>query len=220
MKRTVIPHAAMLIAALLPLSGTSLLSAQTSLYRAVPNASKLRLEGDSSMHKWAVETTLISGSMELPADFPLDASKPLPTALSALPKVQVGLPISEMRSDKDSATMDERMYKELKSAEHPRITYRLTEMKPGKAEGGKIGFDTKGELVVAGVTNVISMPVTFEKQPDNKLKVSGAVNMKISDFKIEPPSFRFIGVEAMKTKDEIKVSFEWVTALRSPQPAK
>jgi polyisoprenoid-binding protein YceI len=141
--------------------------------------------------------------------------------LSALPKVQVSLPVSEMHNDKKSPTMDERMNKELKSADHPRITYRLTEMKPGKAEGGKVGFDTKGELVVAGVTNAISMPVTFEKQPDNKLKVSGAVEMKISDFKIIPPAFTIpiIG-DAMKTKDEIKVSFEWVTALRTAQPAK
>jgi polyisoprenoid-binding protein YceI len=116
--------------------------------------------------------------------------------------------------------MDERMNKELKSEDHPRIAYRLTEMKPGKVQGGKIGFDTKGELTVAGVTNVISMPVTFEKQADNKLKVSGAVALKMTDYKITPPAFTILGLSAMKTGDDVKISFDWLTEPRAAAGAK
>ena len=132
MKLSVTLRAAVLAAALITFSTAAALQAQTLLYRAVPNASKLRMDGDSTIHRWAVETTLIGGTMELPADFPLDPSKPMPAAVSALPKVQANILVDQLHNNKKSETMDDRMKQELKSSEHPQIRYRLTEMKPGK----------------------------------------------------------------------------------------
>ena len=57
-----------------------------------------------------------------------------------------------------------------------------------KAKDGAYVFDAKGDLAVAGVTNKISMPVNVTPMADKKLKITGTVTVKMTDFKIDPPA--------------------------------
>jgi polyisoprenoid-binding protein YceI len=70
-------------------------------------------------------------------------------------------------------------------------------------------FDTRGQLVIGGVTNEISMAITFASLPAHQLKLSGTAILKMTDFQIEPPSPK-ITIGLIKTGDEVKLSFEWV----------
>ena len=112
--------------------------------------------------------------------------------------------------------MDDIVYEKLLEATNKRILFHLTELvlkEPAKSKDAPYVFDSKGELVVAGVTNTISMTVNITPLGDKKLKISGNTAVKMTDFKIAPPA-PSLGLGLIKTGDEVKLSIEWMVAQR------
>jgi polyisoprenoid-binding protein YceI len=178
----------------------------TVRYEGQPG-SKLRIDGDSSVHAWSVESQIIGGFMEFEANFP-DSAAQTPTAVNG--KVEVAIPVRSLKSGK--RPMDNIMYETMKQAQHPKIEYRLLELKPKKAAGSTPEFDAKGALTVAGVTRTNTMPVTVQRVDQTKLKVTGTANLKMTDFGMKPPSppVPLVG-KLITTADDVKITFEWLT---------
>ena len=100
-----------------------------------------------------------------------------------------------------------------------RINYTLAEMKVKDTvpeAGTPVKFDTKGELALSGVTNKIEMEVTMVRLENDALKFTGSKVLKMTDFKIQPPSPKLSG-GMIKTGDGVTVSFEWVVGLKKPE---
>jgi polyisoprenoid-binding protein YceI len=196
-----------LVAALFCAAALSV-SAEAVRYQAAPG-SKIKLEGTSTVHDWTVESGTIGGFIEFESNVPLDPSL-AKTEVSVTPKVQVIVPVSSLKSGK--TLMDDIMHDNLKMQENPRIKYVLKEMKPKEHKAGEpFQFDTKGDLTVAGVTKPIEMVVTLAPMEGNKLKATGSKEVKMTDFGMKPPA-PSIGLGLIKTADEVKVTFEWITA--------
>lgn len=191
------------------------------------SGSKMRIEGTSNIHDWQVESPFIGGALQVGKNFPLE-----PGATVAPGKVEATgdafiLVLSLKSLEKDgkpySEKMDEVMNKEkLMADKFPRITYHLTELtlkEVPKEKSGPFILDSKGDLAVAGVTNKISMPVNVTPSGDKegKIKINGTVTVKMTDFKIEPPSPKFLPI---KTGDEVKLIFEWFVAPKKSAAAK
>jgi YceI-like protein len=203
------------------LVATGLQAADTTLFVS-RSGSKLRLEGTSSVHDWQVETPFIGGSLEAGPDFPKEQGQSVnPGKVNGMAQVFVtvrGLKSIEKDGKPYSDKMDEVMWEKLKVQQNSKILYRSTELVLKGAPASKDApyvLDTKGELVVAGATNKISMPVNVLPMADKKLKISGATNVKMTDFGIEPVKIG-IGALSIKTGDEVKVSFEWIVAPKAP----
>jgi polyisoprenoid-binding protein YceI len=79
-------------------------------------------------------------------------------------------------------------------------------------------FEAKGDLAVAGVTNQLTMTVNVLPLGDKKLKVTGATNLKMTSFKIDPPAPK-IALGMIKTGDDVKLIFEWMLAQRKAPAA-
>ena len=110
--------------------------------------------------------------------------------------------------------MDDIMWDNLKVKDNPYITYKLTEWKPRDRKPGEpLQFDTKGDLTVAGVTKPIDMVVTLTPE-GNKLTATASKELEISDFGMKPPS-PSLGLGLIKTADEVKVTFDWVTTRKT-----
>jgi len=198
----------------------SLQAAETTKFFA-RSGSKLRLEGTSNVHDWQVESPLIGGLIEVGENFPIEpgqAVKPGKVEARATPFVQVrSLKSIEKDGSPYSDKMDEIMYEKLKATEFPRIQYYLTELtlkEAAKSKDDPYLLEAKGDLVVGGVTNAVTMPVKVLPLGENKMKVSGTASMKMSDFKIEPPAPK-IALGLIKTGDEVKLLFDWQVAQRS-----
>jgi polyisoprenoid-binding protein YceI len=190
-------------------------SADPVRYEGRPG-SKVKLEGTSTVHDWTVESGIISGYIEFESEVPLDPALPN-TELKVTPKVEVTIPVSSLKSGKK--LMDEIMHDNLKIKENPRIKYVLKEMKPREHKAGEpFQFDTKGELTVAGVTKPIDMVVTLTPMAAGKLKATGSKDLKMTDFGMKPPA-PSIGLGLIKTADEVKVSFEWITIRKEAKTA-
>ncbi len=170
--------------------------------------SKMKIEGTSTLHDWTVEGGIIGGFFEADPGFTKD-----PAVVSkVLPKVEVEIPVRTLKSG--SNPMNNVMYEAMKMKDHPKIKFTLKEMKfkgqPASGNGPFL-FDTKGELTVSGVTRTNVMVVAVQKIADGQLKFAGTNTMKMTDFGIKPPA-PAIALGAIKTGDEVKVSFEWMTA--------
>lgn len=188
---------------LLLCAATSLLAADLTKYESRPG-SKVTIDGDSTMHKWSVQSQVIAGIMELGFD---PQNPPAPGKVQA--KVETSIPVRTLKSGK--TPMNDVMHETLKIQTAPRIEYRLTELtlkEAPKSPTAPLLFDSKGQLAVAGVTNQVTMPITMERLEGNKLKSSGSVNLKMTQFGMKPPSPKFLPIS---TSDDVKVTFEWLT---------
>ncbi len=187
-------------------------------YDAKPG-SKVTIAGTSTLHDWTMDGQIIGGFLEWPAAVTLDASqKELPGASDGKvnARVEASVPVRSMKSGHEG--MDEVMQQAMNAKDHPKITYRMTEMKVSEPHtaGTPFQFDTKGELALNGVTNAVGMPVTIEDAGEGKLKVRGAVGLKMTDFGVKPPA-PTIALGMIKTGDEVKISFTWMVVRAAKQ---
>lgn len=191
----------------------SLHAAETVRYQSIPNASKLRMDGDSTIHKWYAETQVIGGSIEADKGFPESARG---ATAPVSPKVEVKVPVRTLKSS-SGKRMDAVMQEHMKAAQHKTIDYRVLELtpKPGGA-GNAVNFEAKGALTLAGVTRTNTMSVAIERVEASKLKVSGTIPLKMTDFGIKPPAPEILGMSVIKTDDNVKLTFEWLTEPAKP----
>ena len=208
-------HLVRAVVAVAPLfAAGSLLAADAIRYVPVPNSSKLRMDGTSTIHDWHADTDVIGGFMELEATFPDASGKSAPSAVK--PKVEVKIPVRTLKSS-GGKRMDAVMQEHMKFEQNKMIEYRVLELTPkaGGASGSTAEFNAKGALTIAGVTKTNVMPVTIERVENTKLRVKGTAALKMTDFGITPPA-PDIGLGLIKTGDDVKLIFEWVTEPKAP----
>jgi len=181
-------------------------------YVAQPGGSKIKMEGTSTIHDWTMESPSIGGFLEVDPKFPDSA---LTDSKAAKPNVRVIMLVRSFKSY--SATMDDKMCEAMKESEFKRIEYKLIELKPKSTAGatGSLQFDAVGTLAIAGITRTNTMSVTFEKLEDKRLKVTGVANLKMTDFGIQPPAPSILGMSPIKSGDDVKISFEWLTTMKN-----
>ncbi len=164
-------------------------------YKARPGSS-VKIAGTSNIHDWTVESKLIGGSMELKGDL-AKAGKVDATA-------EAKISVRSIKSDKKA--MDDIMHAAMKVEQNPTVVFTLKEL----TAQGDLKFEAKGDLSLAGVTKEVKFPVTMEKAEGDQMKVKGVLDTKMTEFGIQPPSPNIPG-NPIKTADEVKVTFEWLT---------
>lgn len=195
-----------------PVASTS--TAAWSRYSAVAGkGTRVSIEGTSSLHDWLVEGLIIGGTLEVGPQFPLDRASAKVGRLDA--RVEVFIPVRSLKSMKNgkaySNAMDDIMYGKLLESQHKRILYRLTELTLKEVPADPnvpIVLEARGDLVAAGVTNSITMLVNLLQPRPNQLRLSGSVSVKMTDFRIEPPSPKI--VDFITTGDEVTLRFDWL----------
>ncbi len=151
--------------------------------------SNVTIAGTSTMHDW----TMTSTGANYNATFEVNADG-TPSKLSM---VTFTLPAESLKS-KEKA-MDKNAYKSLNTDKYKDITFQLT---AAKITGKTIACT--GNLTISGTTKPVEVDVTFESK-NGTLVCKGSKKIKMTDFKVEPPSFMF---GTIKTGDEITVSFD------------
>lgn len=186
----------------------SLTAAEKTAFVGQPG-SKMKMDGTSTLHDWTVNG-VIGGTLELDSAFLADPTKAKPGVVPA--SAEALIPVRQLKSY--TTKMDTVMYQAMNMTQYPRIEYRLTELTlketPKSAEGPFV-FDSKGKLAVAGKTNDVTFPVTITRTGTTN-KTVGSYNLKMTDYGVKPPAPSFLGMSPIKTGDEVKLSFEWVTA--------
>ena len=199
-----------LIAALA--GAATLVSASTAGVVLRGGGAEVKVSGTSTLHAWTVESTSLSGTIEIAPTFLTDATLATVPELQpgGAPRVEIVIPAKSLKSE--SARMDKVMWEALGVDRHPEIRFALRASERAAADDavdGRFALATKGELTIAGQTREVALPVEIERDAAGNYVVKGELPLKMTDFGIKPPTAIF---GRLKTGDEVKVSFELTIA--------
>jgi hypothetical protein len=201
---------------LLPLLSMLLRTTGQAAQFVPQKGSKVTIEGISNLHDWRVEGMVINGLVQFTDDF----SHNTPPKLE-LGKIQAemegSVPTRSLHSVTDGKAFDEFICTQLKGRLNPSTLFRFSELvlkTPPASKDSPYVFDSRCQLVVAGVTNQTSMSLQVIPLSGNKLKITGSTSINLTDFDIPPirlPTER----SSINVGDTVKVSFEWLVGLKS-----
>jgi polyisoprenoid-binding protein YceI len=165
-----------------------------STYRLTPGKEvSIKVLGTSNVHDWV----LTSIAMDSQGEFKMDDDQ-----LKGLSGFTFSLNAKSLKSEHES--MDARTYKTMRADQYPRITYKLSSAVITQIQKNKYSLKATGDLSIAGVSQTIVLMITATINPDNSISCSGSQNIKLTDYKIDPPSFM---LGAMKVKNDLTIQF-------------
>ena len=181
-----------LMSFLLVASGSMLtiVSAQTAFKTS---AGEITVNGTSNIHDWDMKTQ--TGSVN--AQLVMTSGE-----LTGMKSLDFTMLVKSMKSGQ--SIMDTRSQKALKADANPNISYKLASATVTSTAKGKYTIKTEGNLTISGVTKVVSMTVNGTLNADGSIQITGSHKMKMSEFKIPPPSYM---LGAMKVYDDLSISF-------------
>lgn len=168
---------------------------------AVHSGGSLRVDGDSTLHKWDLKTNAVTMTFQLAEGAP----ESLPEAVkeSKIESVEVLVQVADLKSWE--AGLAGNMRKAMNAKKYPNIIYRMDHYRATKGEaGGFATATTSGTLTITGVTKPVTFDVEFRPGPKGA-SVKGSYTLKMSDYGIKPPTLM---LGAIKTRDQITIRFD------------
>jgi polyisoprenoid-binding protein YceI len=169
----------------------ALTTAEAQVTYKVSPKSTLQISGTSTLSDWVVKSETLSGEMLYSG-----------TTKTSIRQASVVLDVSTIKSEKGEA-MDNKIYKALKSDEHPQISFVLSSPVATSLKDEK-KLSVTGDVTLAGVKR----PMTFDlvvSNADNAVHLKGSKSLKLSEFEIEPPTAMF---GQIVIGDEIKIDLD------------
>ena len=173
--------------------------------------SKLRLDGNSTMHEYSAAASVISGTILVDSSLFSAVSAGLSRLFR---QAELKIPVKKMNSGNEK--LDDKMYDALKADDHPDITFRLTsDTTVSGTLKDTLKVNASGILSVAGKENPVELSFSLVRDQDNTVSIKGSKELLMSDFGIEPPSM-MLGL--LKTEDKVVIHFD--LRLRSQETVK
>lgn len=169
------------------------LNAQSVYKLTADKDASIKVLGTSNVHDWVLTSTIL----ESQGEFKLDDHQ--------LRSFSFSLNAKSLKSEHES--MDNRTYKTMKADQYPKVNYKLTSAIVTELQKNKYAIKTTGELTIAGVTQTILMTISAIINSDNTITCTGSENIKLTDYKIDPPSFM---LGAMKVKNDLTIQFNLI----------
>jgi polyisoprenoid-binding protein YceI len=173
--------------------------AQSAYTISNSKSNDMELSGTSSLHDWEMNAQAFTGKAQF--DFKNDDDQ----TLVGLSSLTFSLPVTNLKSDKKG--LDKNAYEALNIDKHKNIMYTLSSAKVSAEKDHKFLIKTTGNLTISGVTKEVVMNVYCSLNKDATITCTGTESLKMSDYKVEPPSFLF---GAMKTGDAATLDFTMV----------
>lgn len=171
---------------------TQITIAQT--YNLNTSASNLKIEGTSNIHDWVIEAKDQQGKL---------IAELKDGQLVKLTQLDFTVKAESLESGKGG--MDKNTYKALNTNKHKTITYKLTKVENiDCTTAGNCKVTATGNLTIAGTTKPLEI-IFDAKVNGNKITLSGSKSMKMTDFKVDPPTAVF---GTIKTGDQVTVKFQ------------
>ena len=161
---------------------SAVLVAQTT-YTINTDDSRIWVEGTSTLKDWTAEVHEWEGMITLNEDGEVE-------------EVSITMDVNSMDGGRGE-DMNAKIYKALKSSEHPFMTFKGTGAMPD--EGNDLA--TTGTFEMAGKTQM--MKIEAKGSVDDRL--TGKYPMKLSMFEIDPPTAMF---GAIVTHDDVAIVFD------------
>lgn len=165
--------------------------------------SELRIDGSSTVNSFTCNARFVSGNASLHA---IGANR------QGTDSAQVRVPVNRFDCGKERMNAD--FYEAMKADAFPYILFELidAELVEGKAESSDLRLlYAAGNLSIAGTTRTIQISVRGKQLAEDLYQASGNIQLKMSDFGIDPPTALF---GLIKADDKITVHFDLVAATK------
>ncbi|MFI5345533.1 MAG: YceI family protein [Elusimicrobiota bacterium] len=170
---------------------------------AVQPGGSLRIEGDSTLHKWSSTATVVGMTFQLADGAPQSLTEAIKA--SKVKGMEVKISVAGLKSGESG--LDKNMRKAMNEEKFPDVVYRLKSYEMGKnGSGGVVPAKTQGELTIAGQTKTVSIDVEFSLGQD-AAAVKGSYTLVMSDYGIKPPSLM---LGAIKVRDPVTIRFDLI----------
>jgi hypothetical protein len=166
------------------------------------SASRLWVEGGSSVRSWKCDATRIEAAVTGAPVVPTATAKDVSTAAS---HALLTIPVAQL--DCHNGTMNEHMRKALKADANKVIEYRIAkwELTPRGADEGAVA--TSGTLAMAGAEKPVTVELTAKRGAEGAWHVTGSKTLRMTEWGIKPPSLM---LGTMKVHDPVTIRFELV----------
>jgi polyisoprenoid-binding protein YceI len=184
--------ASIILSAILPAS----VNAQSN-YKLLPAKDvSVKVLGSSNIHDWTMNAT----SVDSQGDFKIEGGQ-----LRGLSSFSFSADAKGLKSEHTS--MDDRTYKCIKADQFSKITFKLTSAVVTEIQKDKYAIKALGDLTISGATQAITLNVTAVVNADNTINCTGSQKIKLTDYKIDPPSFM---LGAMKVANDLTIQFNLI----------
>ncbi|MDQ6902409.1 MAG: YceI family protein [Bacteroidota bacterium] len=185
---------ATIIAAVIFLLTPQISTAQTTYKITSGNEKNVKVLGSSNIHDWTMNSTVMVSQ----GDFKFDKNNILQT----LSDFNFTIDARSLKSGHTS--MDNRTYTAMKADANPKIIYKLTSAVITPVSANEYQVKSVGSLSIAGETHTIQMNLKVIVNADKTLTCTGSEKLKLTDYKIDPPSYMF---GAMKVGNDLTIQF-------------
>ncbi len=176
---------------------SSQLFAQEVYKIAETTGNYMKLSGTSTLHKWDMTAQAFLSE----AQFSMKSGTNS-LGIGSCGALSFTLAVKNLKSGEKG--LDDNAYKALKADSYKNIYYKLTSAQVVTGSGQKNMIRAMGKLTIAGVTKNVPMDVYYVVNADGTINCKGTVNLKMTDYQVEPPTFMF---GAMKTGDDLVLDF-------------
>ena len=154
----------------------------------------VEIKGTSSLHDWEMK----SSAGKCDATFTMNGDKL--TGVTALSFI-----VAAETLKSGTAGLDKNGYKALDTKKNPSISFWMTSGSVTAVDATTYTFKGQGNLTIAGTTRLTDLTATLKyNAADKSFTVTGAKAMKMTDWKVTPPTVLF---GTIKTGNEIKIAF-------------
>lgn len=173
-----------------------IVTAQISIaqtYNLNSTASKLKVEGTSNVHDWELDAKEQQGKL---------VAELADGQLVKISQLEFTVKAESLKSGKSG--MDKNTYKALNTDKHKQITYKMNKVNNiDCVTTGSCKVTTTGTLTIAGNSKPID--ITFDAKVDgNKITFTGSKALKMSEYKVDPPTAMF---GTITTGDQVTIKF-------------
>lgn len=145
--------------------------------------STLTIDGTSTLHDWTVTANTMDGKLVAEGTAPKE--------------IDFEVLVADIKSER-GATMDKKTHNALKMEDHPKVTFKLKEVKGSSS--------VVGTLNIAGYEKEVEIK-TEMTNANGQLKIKGEKPIKLQDYGMEPPSAMF---GQIVVGDDVVVKFDLV----------
>lgn len=153
---------------------TALLGGTTDI-KLKPEESSIKVFGTSSIHDWSSEVSKFTVKGKWNGE--------------VINNLEVSINPTAIESGK--SVMDDKTYEALKAKKFPEIKFAADQL---NITGKKI--KGKGQLTIAGKTREIDLNADILAMRGNEIQLQGAVDLKMTEFDVEPPTAMFGSIKA------------------------
>lgn len=159
---------------------------------------EMKIDGSANVRDWDADITTINATFVLSG---FDFSSVESLTPDHFKTMELSIPVEDIDSDSRRLTRNLQGY--LKVDEHPTITFNMNEVDSVTVEGNEAKITARGIVNAAGVDHETTMNVTATLN-DGTITFSGAQDLLMTDFNIDPPT---AVMGTIRARDEITIIY-------------